>query len=85
MNNLINHSLVTLTPRIKATCETVTTEGCLGWMRHSEDYRDKDVFSVCPKVIFIYLNLKREYDNEENLSRMTQTELLNVCKKRDSN
>ncbi|KAG2200953.1 hypothetical protein INT47_003188 [Mucor saturninus] len=31
----------TLTPRIKTTCETITTEYSIGLMRHSETYWDK--------------------------------------------
>lgn len=34
-------SLDTLTPRIQAACLTVTTEDCLGWIRHSESFWDR--------------------------------------------
>ncbi|KAG2192018.1 hypothetical protein INT47_008244 [Mucor saturninus] len=34
-------TLDTLTPRVKAACETIITEDCNGWIRHSETYWDK--------------------------------------------
>ncbi|CEG80322.1 hypothetical protein RMATCC62417_14677 [Rhizopus microsporus] len=33
--------LDTLTFRIKAACETVTTDDCLDWIRHSKTYWDR--------------------------------------------
>lgn len=34
-------NLDTLTPRIKAARETITTEDCVKWIRYSETYWDK--------------------------------------------
>ncbi|ORE11629.1 hypothetical protein BCV72DRAFT_324598, partial [Rhizopus microsporus var. microsporus] len=34
-------SLDTLTPRIQAACRSVTTEDCLGWIKHAEGFWDR--------------------------------------------
>lgn len=36
----IKRNPLSLTPRVKAACETITTKDCSGWIPHSETYWD---------------------------------------------